>query len=156
MTGHRFFIAASLLISSLSMAILPATFATKSFAAPSALAALDKDHDGTLDLAEVKDGANALFDKLDKNHDGTVNRKEAAGRLTKSEFKEADTDHDGTLGKDEYLAFVEKLNKDGTLDAKELRSKAGADTIEAQLAHVEKNSVRRAYHRQIIGVSGFR
>ncbi|HTV33364.1 MAG TPA: calcium-binding protein, partial [Methylocella sp.] len=58
-------------------------------------------------------------------------RKEAGSRLSAKQFREADTDGDKTLSKDEYLALVEKLfnaadiRKDGTLDAKELRSKAG-------------------------------
>jgi Ca2+-binding EF-hand superfamily protein len=115
----------------LSVAILPiALITTKSFAA-SAIAALDKNKGGTLDLAEVKDAAAAVFDKLEKDSDATLDRKEIGGRLGTKEFKEADSDNDKTLSKDEYLALVEKLfnaadaDKDGMLDAKELRSKAG-------------------------------
>jgi hypothetical protein len=43
----------------------------------------------------------------------------------------ADPDHDKTLTKDEYLALVERRfnaanpDRDGTLDAKELKTKAG-------------------------------
>jgi Ca2+-binding EF-hand superfamily protein len=102
-----------------------------SFAATSSLAGLDKDNDGTIDLAEAKDGAASVFDKLEKNADATLDPKEIGSRLSKNEFKEADTDHDGTLTKDEYLAFVEKdfaaadADADGTLDAKELHSEAG-------------------------------
>jgi hypothetical protein len=105
--------------------------ASTAFAAPNAIAAFDKDHDGTLDLDEVKAAADSLFDKLDKDKDGTLDKKEIGGRLTKSEFKAADTDNDGTLTKDEYFALVEDRFKaadadnEGTLDAKELRSKAG-------------------------------
>src|SRR5882672_9789691 len=72
----------------------------------SVLAMLDTDNDGTVDLAEAKKAASALFDKLDP-------------------------DKDGTLTKDEYLAVVEQRFKaanpdnDGTLDARELRTKAG-------------------------------
>ena len=66
----------------------------------------DTDNDGTLDLAEVKKAASALFAKLDR-------------------------DHDGTLTIDEYLAVVERRfnaanpDKDGNLDAKELNNRAG-------------------------------
>ena len=91
----------------------------------------DADADGTLDLAEVKKAASALFAKLDPDHDGTLDRRELAGRLSAREFAAADPDHDGTLTLDEYLAVVEKRfhaadpDGDGTLDAKELRTPAG-------------------------------
>ncbi|HUI19433.1 MAG TPA: calcium-binding protein [Methylocella sp.] len=131
MTDRRFLIG-TLFLSSLSVVTLPIAFGvTRSFAAPSPIAALDKDSDGTLDLAEVKGGAAAVFDRLDKDNDTTLDRKEIGGRLSKTEFKEADPDNDATLSKDEYLAFTEKLfsaadtDKDGTLDAKELHTKAG-------------------------------
>ena len=91
----------------------------------------DTDNDGTLDLAEVKKAASALFAKLDPDHDGTLDARELHGRLSAKELAAADPDHDGTLTLDEYLAVVEQRfnaanpDKDGTLDAKELRSPAG-------------------------------
>src|ERR1700712_6083744 len=91
----------------------------------------DTDSDGTLDLAEVKKAASALFAKLDRDHDGTLDRRELAGRLTAKELAAADPDHDGTLTQEEYLAIVEQRfnaanpEKEGTLDAKELNSPAG-------------------------------
>jgi Ca2+-binding EF-hand superfamily protein len=91
----------------------------------------DTDNDGTLDLAEVKKPASALFTRLDRDHDGTVDRRELAGRLSARELAAADPDNDGTLTEDEYLAVVEQRfnaadpDKDGTLDAKELNSGAG-------------------------------
>jgi Ca2+-binding EF-hand superfamily protein len=131
MISRRSFVG-ELCLCSLSVAMLSIGLSTtKSFAKSSQIAALDKDHDGTLDLAEVKDAASALFDKLEKDKDGTLDAKEVGRRIGKKEFKEADPDNDGTLSKDEYLALVEKLfnaadaDKDGTLDAKELRSKPG-------------------------------
>jgi Ca2+-binding EF-hand superfamily protein len=98
---------------------------------PNWIRMLDGDNDGTLDLAEVKKAASALFDKLDGDHDGTLDKRELANRLTQKELAAADPDHDGTLTKDEYLAAVEQRfgaanpDRDGTLDAKELNSKAG-------------------------------
>jgi Ca2+-binding EF-hand superfamily protein len=98
---------------------------------PSPIQLLDTDNDGTVDLAEAKKAASALFDKLDRDHDGTLDKRELAGRLTAKELAAADPDHDGTLTKDEYLAVVEQHFKaanqdsDGTLDAKELSTKAG-------------------------------
>ncbi len=91
----------------------------------------DTDNDGTLDLAEVKKAASALFAKLDRDHDGTLDKRELAGRLSAKELAAADPDHDGTLTADEYLAVVEQRfnaanpDKDGTLDAKELNTAAG-------------------------------
>src|SRR5882724_544774 len=97
----------------------------------SAKVMFDSDNDGTVDLAEAKKAASALFDRLDRDKDGTLDRRELRGRLNPTEFAAADPDKDGTLTKDEYLAVVERRFKaadpdnDGTLDAKELRSKAG-------------------------------
>jgi Ca2+-binding EF-hand superfamily protein len=91
----------------------------------------DTDNDGTLDLAEVKKAASALFAKLDRDHDGTLDKRELAGRLSARELAAADPDHDGTLTKEEYLAVVEQRfnaanpDKDGTLDARELNTRAG-------------------------------
>jgi Ca2+-binding EF-hand superfamily protein len=92
---------------------------------------LDTDNDGTVDLAEAKKAALALFDKLDRDHDGTLDQRELAGRLSAKELAAADPDHDGTLTKDEYLAVVEQRfnaanpDRDGTLDAKEFNTRAG-------------------------------
>jgi Ca2+-binding EF-hand superfamily protein len=123
----------TLTIASLLAASLPALAvmnASPSFAA-SALASLDPDHDGTVDLAEAKAAASTLFDKLEKDHDGTLDHKELHGRIPLNEWAVADPDNDKTISKDEYLAYVEVLFKkadpdnDGTIDAKELKSPAG-------------------------------
>ena len=105
--------------------ILPA------WAAPNPIRMLDTDNDGTVDLAEAKKAASALFDKLERDHDGTLDKRELAHRLSAKELAAADPDHDGTLTKDEYLAVVEQRfaaadpDHDGTLDARELNSRAG-------------------------------
>ncbi len=91
---------------------------------------LDTDNDGTVDLAEAKAAASALFDRLERDKDGTLDKRELARRLSPKELAAADPDHDGTLTKDEYLAVVEQRfraadqDHDGTLDAKELNSPA--------------------------------
>jgi len=48
------------------------------FAAPrgNPIKLFDTDNDATLDLAEVKKAASALFAKLDRDHDGTVSKDE--------------------------------------------------------------------------------
>lgn len=96
-----------------------------------AIKAFDPDHDGTLDVSEVKQAAAAQFAKLDTDHDGTLDMKELGHRVTKAEFRKADKDHDGTLDKDEYASIVvarfhaANRDKDDTLDAHELRTAAG-------------------------------
>jgi EF hand len=91
----------------------------------------DTDNDGTLDLAEVKKAASALFAKLDGDHKGALDKRALGGRLSAGEVAAADPDHDGTLTLDEYLAVVERRfnaanpDKDGTLDGKELNTRAG-------------------------------
>jgi hypothetical protein len=46
---------------------------------------LDTDNDGTVDLAEAKKAASALFDRLERDKDGTLDKKELAGRLSAKE-----------------------------------------------------------------------
>jgi len=112
---------------------LLAISSSPAFAAPRAneIKMYDTDADGTVDLAEAKKAASALFAKLDRDHDGTLDKRELLGRLSPKELTAADPDHDGTLTMDEYLAAVEQRFKatdpdnDGTLDAKELRTPAG-------------------------------
>jgi Ca2+-binding EF-hand superfamily protein len=121
------------LASLLAVALAPAVVATSASPAlaESALSMLDTDKDGTVDLAEAKAGASALFDKLDKDSDGTLDHKELGSRISARDWAVADPDNDKTISKDEYLAFVEAAFKradpdnDGTLDAKELKSRAG-------------------------------
>jgi Ca2+-binding EF-hand superfamily protein len=92
---------------------------------------LDTGNDGTVDLAEAKRAASALFDRLDRDRDGTLDRRELRGRLNRAEFNMANPDKDGTLSKDEYLRVVERRfaaanrDNDGTLNERELRSRAG-------------------------------
>jgi Ca2+-binding EF-hand superfamily protein len=100
-----------------------------------ALKLLDTDNDGTVDLAEAKKAATAVFDKFNKDNDKTIDAKELGGRLSKKDLEAADPDKDGTLTIDEYLALVETRFKaadpdnDGKLDAKELSSPAGKDLV---------------------------
>ena len=96
---------------------------------------LDSDNDGTVDLAEAKKAASALFDRLDRDKDGTLDRRELRGRLDDKELAAADRDMDGKLSKDEYFAVVEQRFKaanpgnDGTLDAKELATQPGRSLL---------------------------
>lgn len=100
-------------------------------ASGNAVKMFDTDNDGTLDLAEVKKAASAMFAKLDPDRDGTLGARELRGRLSAKELAAADPDRDGTLSLDEYLSVVEQRfnaanpDKDGTLDARELNARAG-------------------------------
>lgn len=95
-------------------------------------AVIDTDHNGTLELTEVKKAATALFNTLDTNHRGTLSRRELRGRMNAFEFWAADLDNDRRLTKDGYLALVEQRfmvadrDNDGTLTAAEFYSRAGS------------------------------
>ena len=87
---------------------------------------VDKDSDGTIDMAEAKKAAMEKFATLDADHDGTIDSKEAGMNVSK-----ADPDKDGTLDKTEFDAALSKsfeaadTDHDGTVDAKELATPAG-------------------------------
>jgi Ca2+-binding EF-hand superfamily protein len=129
-----------LLLGSLALGLLAAApavyapaYAKKDPAATVKL--FDSDSDGTVDLAEAKKAATALFDKLETDKDGKITAKELQGRLSKVDLAAADPDKDGSLTKDEYLALVAARFKaadpdnDGKLDAKEISSTAGAALV---------------------------
>src|SRR5258706_1904889 len=67
----------------------------------------DTDNDGTVDLAEAKKAASALFDKLDRDHDGTLDKRELAGRLNPKEVCPRCSDHRGAHAEEEYIAGSE-------------------------------------------------
>ena len=117
-------------IAGLAAATTPALARTKTPKA-SPVALFDTDNDGTVDLAEAKKAAGALFDRLDKDKDGTLDIKELQGRLSRKDFAAADPDNDKTLTKDEYLAVVAARFKaadpdnDGSVSAAEFQTDAG-------------------------------
>ena len=91
-----------------------------------AVKSVDKDSDGTIDLAEAKKAAMAKFAMLDKDHDGSLDAKEAGMDVSK-----VDSDKDGTVDKAEFEATLTAnfkaadVDNDGTVNAKELSSPAG-------------------------------
>jgi hypothetical protein len=103
----------------------------KAWAVHSVIQELDSDKDLTLDLAEARKAAGAMFDRLERDHDGTIEPKEIGPRISKRDFALADADHDGTLTRDEYVALAETLFRAadvggvGELGEKELHTAAG-------------------------------
>jgi Ca2+-binding EF-hand superfamily protein len=93
--------------------------------------AVDTDKDGTISLDEAKKAAEKKFAALDTNHEGTLDATELMGALSPGQMKQADPDKDGTLDVAEYLAVVETRFKeadtdhDGTLSAQELKTPRG-------------------------------
>jgi Ca2+-binding EF-hand superfamily protein len=75
--------------------------------AAAVVAKYDRDSDQTLDLAEMNTAASARFERFNKDADTSLDMREVKGVIGVKAFAAADTDHDGTL------------------DAKELKSKAG-------------------------------
>jgi Ca2+-binding EF-hand superfamily protein len=106
----------------------------------SILRMLDKDNDGTVDMAEAKNAGTLLFEQLDSNKDGTLDADELRGRVTKQEIEATNPNNKDTLTKDDYLKLVEARfnaadsNHDGKLDIQELSSLPG-DAVVRLLVH---------------------
>ena len=100
---------------------------------------IDTDKDGTIDLAEVKAAAAAMFIKLDVGHDGIVGAKDLAGRMVTPEQLSQGPNPwmfwktRMRYTKDQYLVLAETVaadaDNDGTLDAKELQPAPGQQLL---------------------------
>lgn len=119
---------ASLLLQALPAAAAPPT-------ADMVLQEVDKDDDGTIELAEAQQASAKHFARLDANHDGTISKKEAeVDHVGDEAFAAADTDHDGTVDKAEFAKVMEKVfqaadtNHDGKVTVEELKTPTG-DTL---------------------------
>jgi len=103
----------------------------QALAPDAAMRAIDTNGDGTISLGEAKAAAEKRFAALDSDHEGTLDVRELMGALSPEAAKQADKDNDGTLSQAEYLAVVEArfkeadTNHDGTLDLQELRTPQG-------------------------------
>jgi Ca2+-binding EF-hand superfamily protein len=120
-----------LLLLGLASCMIAPAFA-RGGARPSSFQAIDRDRDGTIDLAEAKRAAELSFQRRDRHHAGKLSRAQLGRRrVSLAEFSWADRDHDGTLDKDEYLALVERQFKaadtdhDGTVSRAEFKSRSG-------------------------------
>ena len=109
--------------------------------ATDAIKMIDTDKDGTIDLAEVKAAAAAMFIKLDVGHDGIVGAKDLAGRMVSTEQLSQGPNPwmfwktRVRYTKDQYLVLAETwfvaadADNDGTLDAKELQTAPGQQLL---------------------------
>jgi Ca2+-binding EF-hand superfamily protein len=64
---------------------------------------VDRNHDGRIELSELKDSLTKAFEQLDTDHDGKLTPAETAF-MPAEEFKKFDTNHDGQLSLDEFIA----------------------------------------------------
>lgn len=71
------------------------------------LARYDKDHDGTVSLAEFLANRKKSFDKLDANHDGKLSFEEYAAKA-EAKFEAADEQHSGKLTPGEFATTAIK------------------------------------------------
>jgi hypothetical protein len=106
-----------------------------------AIKMIDTDKDGTIDLAEVKAAAAAMFVKLDTGHDGIVGAKDLAGRMVATEQLSQGPNPwmfwktRVRYTKDQYLVLAETwfvaadADNDATLDAKELQTAPGQQLL---------------------------
>jgi Ca2+-binding EF-hand superfamily protein len=96
---------------------------------------IDADHDGTISKEEAKAAADAKFAALDTDHEATLDATELTGIVSSKSLAKADLDNDKTLDQAEYEAYVMKLfdaadsDHDGTLAPKELGSEPGRALI---------------------------
>lgn len=120
---------AAVVAGALASAVLaPAAAATSGKAA---LAQLNKDGDGTLEIVEVIDLGTKLFKVINTDGDTTLEADETKGRLSPEDWALVNKDGDQTLELDEWLMVVRArfnaadANKDGKLTEAELDAEPG-------------------------------
>lgn len=64
---------------------------------------IDHNHDGRIELSELKESLTKAFEQLDTDHDGKLSAAEAA-YMPAAQFKKFDKNHDGLLSLEEYIA----------------------------------------------------
>ncbi len=111
------------------------TFAEPAFAKHkcncAAMKVLNPDRDGTIDWHEARRAAKRLFHRLDTNHDGKLDLREVRGRVGIISFARANPDRDRTLELNEFLSIAKHRfhranpDNDGTIDCRELHSLKG-------------------------------
>ena len=64
---------------------------------------VDRNHDGRIELSELRESLVKAFEQLDTDHDGKLSPAEAA-HMPADEFKRFDKNHDGQLTLEEFVA----------------------------------------------------
>jgi len=62
----------------------------------------DRNHDGRIELSELRESLGKAFEQLDPNHDGQLSPAEAVF-MPEREFKRFDRNHDGQLSAEEFV-----------------------------------------------------
>ncbi len=99
------------------------------------LSHIDSDGGGRISKDEAAAAASAKFVALDLDHDGKLDNAELTGIVGSKSIAKSDADHDGTLDQAEYKAFVmrhfDKADTDqsGKLDSAELDTEPGRDLV---------------------------
>lgn len=100
-----------------------------------ALKQLNHDTDQTLELPEMLDQSARLFNELDKDHDFTLEKAEVGARVTAEEWTRFNKDRDGHLELDEWLNILRSRfyaadsRKTGKLTAPDLDKPAGQSLL---------------------------
>ncbi len=98
------------------------------------MATLDPDNDGSVDLDEAHNAANALWLKLNPDGDETLEGDELTGRLDPADAQ-VNPDGDQTIEMDEWMAVVDArfkaadANGDDVVDTAEFGSEAGQSLL---------------------------
>src|ERR1700686_756376 len=90
----------SLAVGTLLATVLPVSAKSKHV---NLIRLLDTDNDGTVDLAEAKAAASAMFDRLERDKDGTLDKHELSRRLFRTFVAVGRSPHDGAWAKEEYV-----------------------------------------------------
>ena len=99
------------------------------------LSRIDSDRGGKISKEEAVAAASAKIAALDLDHDGKLDGAELTGIIGSASVAKADADHDGTLDRAEYNAFVMRhfdradTDHSGKLDAAELDTEPGRDLV---------------------------
>ena len=103
----------------------------KEMSAAEFMAAVNTNKDNTLSKDEVSTYAKKKFAAIESDHDKTLDDKELKDRMSASGMSAADTDKDKTVDEAEFVAYAGKLfdeanaKGDKTLSVKELDTPAG-------------------------------
>jgi len=137
MTATGFTKGAALLLLAAGTCLLAASSVAAETSGADAVKILDTDNDGTVDLAECKAAAAAMFDKLDADQSATLDQEELGdrGNISMVATPGGRMLFQTRPSKDDYVGFVVKRfdivdpDHEGKLDAKELETEDGQKLV---------------------------